>query len=232
MSPIKFISLLIVLSIFSCQNPNNSGEHSILNKNEQKQKSLWVEIHKQKLQVKNGDLITRAGIDAISASLRNFNKKDKSYSHSGIALIENDGVFVYHTLAGEENPSDKMIREPFDSFCIPHNKLGIGIFRYSLNDAEIKQLDSSFKKYYQQELKFDKVFDLKDDSAMYCAEIIYKCLKRITNNRIILPTTKAQNVRIKNPAFKNKLYKEIEYVAVDNLYLNPFCREIARISYE
>jgi hypothetical protein len=67
---------------------------------------------------------------------------------------------------------------------------------------------------------------------MYCAEIIYKCLKRITNNRIILPTTKAQNVRIKNPAFKNKLYKEIEYVAVDNLYLNPFCREIARISYE
>jgi hypothetical protein len=232
MSPVKFVSLLILLFIFSCQNTNNNGEHSTLNKKEQKQKDLWAQIHKQKLQVKNGDLITRAGVDAISASLRNFNKKDKSYSHSGIALIEDGEIFVYHTLAGAENPSDKMIREPFDSFCNPHNKLGIGIFRYSLNDAEIKQLDSSFKKYYQQELKFDKVFDLKDDSAMYCAEIIYKCLKRITNNRIILPTTKAQNVRIKNPAFKNKLFKEIEYVAVDNLYLNPFCREIARISYE
>ena len=223
--------LLSTLFLFSCENVNDKNV-ATLNARAQKEKHLWTEIHKQKLLIKNGDLITRAGTDAISASLRNFNKKDKSYSHSGIALLENGEVFVYHTLAGEENPTDKMIREPFDSFCNPHNKLGVGFFRYDISDNEIKAFDSSFKTYYKQELKFDKVFDLKDDSTMYCAEIIYKCLKRITSGRVILPTTKAQNVVIKNPAFRNKRYKEIEYVAVDNLYLNPFCREIARISYE
>lgn len=227
----KNMIVFTLLFVFSCENVNRPTA-SILNKRDEKSRELWKNISVKKLLIKNGDLITRAGTDAISASLRNFNKTDKSYSHSGIALIENGNVFVYHTLSGAENPSDKMMKQPFDSFCNPHNKSGVGFFRYDLNDKEVAAVDSIFKHYYKRGLTFDKVFDLKDDSAMYCAEIIYKTLKQVTNNRIILPTTKAQNVVIKNSAFKNKRFKQIEYVAVDNLYLNPFCREIARISYE
>ncbi|RZL61919.1 MAG: hypothetical protein EOO93_11385 [Pedobacter sp.] len=67
---------------------------------------------------------------------------------------------------------------------------------------------------------------------MYCAEIILKALKQSTQNRILLPTTTVQNFKFKNAAFNNKTFKQFEYVAIDNLYLNPYCKEIARVKFD
>src|SRR4051812_32204935 len=57
-------------------------------------------IGKAKAVVKEGDLIMRTGNDFTSEMLEQFCFKDKTYSHCGIAHIENDTVFVYHSLGG------------------------------------------------------------------------------------------------------------------------------------
>ena len=224
---------LVFISLFSCMDPGKEENPVLVTQNNPANKlAEWKgKLDSIKPLVKSGDLITRAGSDAISNSLRNFNKKDKTYSHSGIALIEGGEIYVYHTLSGDENPTDKMMREPFDSFVNPVKKNGVGIFRYDLTENEIQKFGEQLRFYYKKEMKFDKIFDLKDDSKMYCAEVISKSLNKATDNRIIIPTTIVRNFRVKDHYLGSQFRKEFEYIALDNLYQNTHCKEIARIEF-
>ncbi len=223
------VSLLLI----SCNQKSEEINTSLIKVRDPKERlaEWWTKVYEAKKKFNNGDLITRAGSDVISASLQNFNKQDKTYSHSGLAFLESGEIYVYHTIAGDNNPGDRMIREPFDSFCNPEKKSGLGIFRYDINNQEIDSLHSYIKDHFKNGMAFDKLFDLKDDSTMYCAEIITKGLKRSTNNRVIIPTTVVKNLRVKDPAFRGKVFKIFEYIAVDNLYMNSHCKEIARVQF-
>jgi Permuted papain-like amidase enzyme, YaeF/YiiX, C92 family len=189
-------------------------------------------IKENKTKVKNGDLIERADDDLVSESMRNFSKKDKTFSHCGLAFIEDGDVYVYNNMAGEENKTEKMMREPYDSFVSPHKKNGFGIFRYALTDAEIEKLHQVTKESHAKGMLFDKTFDLKTDDKMYCAEMIYKFLNTATMGRVLLPTSKIQNFRVRDPKYKGLVLKEFEYVGLDDLFLNPFCKPVVRISYK
>lgn len=181
--------------------------------------------------LQNGDLILRTDDDVVSASLRNFSATDKTYSHCGMVYLEGADWFVYHLMAGDENPSDEMEREKFDSFVNPFHKSRFGIFRYLLKKEESEKMQVQVYKYMNAKTKFDKKFDLKSDDALYCAEMVYKGLKTATSGRVILPTTVRNNF---NPERYNKSTTEIkrfEFIALDNLYLNPFCKEIKRFRY-
>jgi len=69
---------------------------------------------------------------------------------------------------------------------------------------------------------------------MYCSEIIYKSLKKITNNRVILPTSTMTNFKPKTTSmrFKNAFYKKFEYVGLDDLYMNSFCTKILGVQFK
>ena len=82
--------------------------------------------------VKTGDLILRTGRDFTSETMKQLSLTDKTYSHCGIASIENDTVFVYHSIGGEWNPNQKLRKDPFEFFCNPYENRGFGIFRYHL----------------------------------------------------------------------------------------------------
>ncbi len=192
---------------------------------------IWTFINVNKAKIKDGDLIERSDDDFVSETVRAMSLTDKTFSHSGIAFIEDGNVYVYNTMAGEENKSEQMMREPFDSFVSPYRKDGFGIFRYQLNDDERVKIHGIIKDLYDKKLLFDKSFDLKTDDKQYCSEMIYKALKKATANRIVLPTSKVQNFKLRDPKYKGMMLKEFEYVALDNLFLNPDCSQIVRISY-
>jgi hypothetical protein len=195
-------------------------------------KEILQFIAENKSKIKDGDLIERADEDLVSESMRNFSKRDKTFSHCGLAFIEDGEVYVYNNMAGEENKAEKMMREPYDSFVSPAKKTGFGIFRYSFTDAETAKLHAVTKENHQKGLLFDKTFDLKTDDKMYCAEMIYKFIKTATAGRVDIPTSKIQNFRVKDPKYKGLIMKEFEYVGLDDLFLNPFCKQVARISYK
>lgn len=230
---LSFLSFLFIL-ITACNTPSAEGSVSLQKARtpEERLATWWQKVRESEPMVKDGDLITRTGSDIISASLCNFNKQDKTYSHSGVAFIEDGEAYVYHTMAGDENPTGVMMRQPFDSFCNPSRKNGFGIFRYDLSGSEMDSFRSLIINHYQNKMIFDTTFDLKDDNSMYCAEIIYKGLKVSTQNRIILPTTTVRNYTFKQVGYESKTLKELEYVALDNLYMNPHCREIARVKFD
>ena len=228
---ISFITT-ITFSFCTRTGSNNNTVGNTANMKRKKEAVILELIAQNKPRLKDGDLVQRTDDDFVSETLRDMSVTDKTYSHCGFAFYEDGQWMVYNNMAGGENKLEKMMREPFDSFVSPNKKTGFGIFRYNLSDSEFAKLYKITKFNYDNGLKFDKTFDLKTDDKMYCAEMIYKFLIQATNGRVLLPTTKKTNFKLKDPKYKGAVLKEFEYVAMDNLNLNPFCKEISRVSYK
>ena len=176
-----------------------------------------VQIKNAEKIIHSGDLIVRTGNDFTSEMLRQLNQHDKTYSHCGIASIENDTIFVYHALGGEFNPDQKLRRDAFDLFCEPYCDRGFGIFRFQLPLATLNRITLAAKRNYQAGLMFDMKFDLQTNDRMYCAEFVYKSFLAGSNNSI---------------AFNLSRLKNFLYIGVDDLFLNPNCYEVKRFVYK
>ncbi len=185
-------------------------------KEEQKITAELDTIYMNKKMVKQGDLIVRTGKDFTSETMRQLSAQDKTYSHCGIASIEHDSLFVYHSIGGEWNPDQKLRRDPFEIFCDPFENRGFGIFRYKLKPEENARLINVVQKLYAQGIMFDMQFDLASDERMYCTEFVYKAVEEASHNKISLSTTTLNHIKI---------------VAPDNLFINPACIEIKRVIF-
>ncbi|MFN8243604.1 MAG: hypothetical protein U0X40_06070 [Ferruginibacter sp.] len=168
-------------------------------------------------QVKSGDLITRTGSDFTSDGLRGLNQRDQTYSHCGIASLENDSLFVYHSLGGEWNPDQRIRRDPFAVFANPNSNRGIGIFRFPLTVAEQETLMGTVQSFYQAGIMFDMKFDLASNDHMYCAEFVYKSYLLGTHGRL---------------AFTISHIGRFAFVGVDDLFLEPSCRLQQKLVYK
>ncbi len=225
----------ILLTLIACKRKSGAynydqlgATHNLPKKSEAELKAFIAE---SKQKIKDGDLIMRTGIGLESEAIRNLSQKDKTFSHCGLAFHEDGQVYVYNAIGGKENPSEKLLREPFETFVDPAAEDGFGIYRYSLSDSEISALYGILLDYYKKGVLFDHAFDLKTDDRMYCAEVIYKSLKQATNNRVALPTTTIKNYTARTPNLKERVFKDFEYIGVDDLFINPFCQLITLISY-
>ena len=185
-------------------------------KEEQKITLALDTIYRNKTMVKQGDLIVRTGRDFTSETMRRLSVQDKTYSHCGIASIEHDSLFVYHSIGGEWNPDQKLRRDPFEIFCNPFENRGFGIFRYKLRPEENVRLVRVAQKFYTEGIMFDMRFDLASDERMYCTEFVYKAVEEASHNKISLSTTTLNH---------------IIFVAPDNLFINPACNEIKRVIF-
>ncbi len=166
--------------------------------------------------IKSGDVITRTGSDFTSECLRQINVHDKTWSHCGIASIENDSVFVYHALGGDFNPDQSIKRDYITVFADPVNNRGIGIYRQQLNERQLTQLLNTTHQLYKDKTKFDMDFDLQTDDRMYCAEFVYKAFLWSTNGAV---------------HFDSSTIKDKTFIGVDNIILYPGCRNIEKLFY-
>jgi hypothetical protein len=213
-----FCCLLFFLP--ACQKKNHYSNFTLSTtdsvKLEQDAKSSFDSIQLYKKLIRSGDLILRTGIDFTSETMRLLSSKDKTYSHCGIASIENDSLFVYHAIGGEFNPDQKLRRDPFELFCNPYENRGFGIFRYKLTAVQKEKLINVVHAFYKKGIKFDMQFDLATDDRMYCSEFVYKSIEQAIDHQIILPVT---------------VLSHVKFIATDNLFINPLCSEVKRVVF-
>jgi hypothetical protein len=138
----------------------------------------YQRIDSAKPLIQNGDLIFRNGTDEVSQAARSMNRIDTSFSHCGLLLVENDSIFVYHAIGGHYNPSQKLRRDPLDSFLIPLEADRFALYRYPLSRKENDSLTMIVQHYYSIGLKFDMYFNFLSDDKMYCSEFVFKCLNK------------------------------------------------------
>ena len=201
----------------------------------------WMVIRGIKDSIQDGDLILRCGNDFISESLSDFSQQEKLYSHSGIAIMDDGIMHVYSNMAGDINPDEIMRRDPVDSFITPAHNVAVGLYRYDLSQDELEKLKMIVRNHYNNKLEFDMNFDLSTDNKMYCAEMIAKAVEDATSGRIVFSKSIINNT-LKEKYLKKLLEKKIvpsarvadqrEYLALDNLYFNPHCREVAKVIFD
>ena len=173
-------------------------------------------IDKAKGMLRTGDLVFRTGNDLTSFFFKQLNVKDNTYSHCGIASVEDSGVFIYHVLGGEFNPGEQILHEPLNVFISPRENDGFGIFRYPLSASEGNRVIYTARQIQKAGVRFDMDFDLATNHKMYCAEFVHKTLRWATGERIVTDST--------NAGFKTG-------ITTDNLFGNAQCRELGRFVY-
>lgn len=181
-----------------------------------KNERAFASIYAVRPMIQQGDMILRTGNDFTSESLRQLSFTDKTYSHCGIASIENDSIFVYHALGGEWNPDEKLRRDPLELFCNPEENRGFGVYRFKFEATQINKLDSIVRAWYSKGVTFDMKFDLSTNDKLYCAEFVSKAISLGSGRHVNFSTSRINN---------------FEFVAVDNLFLNSNCVEKKRVRY-
>lgn len=166
--------------------------------------------------VQSGDIVFRLGHGFISESMRRFSLKDSRYSHTGIIGIENGKQVVYHLLGGESSVT-VMQKESLDKFCSKNEAASFAVYRVSLNEAQKKSIDSLNQYYFRIKLPYDNRFDLAADSAMYCTEYVSKILSKVSGKNILISSS---------------ILSGHEYIACDDIYLNPFMHKVFSFDYE
>ena len=214
----KIRGLLSCLFLFySCQQQVNAS--FIKNaENVTKTRILKSEacIDSLKYFIQDGDVITRTGTDFTSQALRQFCRKDDTYSHCGIVSKESDSFFVYHAIGGEINPKETLQREWLPRFCDGESNEGIGIFRFKMDSIKLMREKKFIQEKYSEGIRFDMEFDLRTDEKMYCSEFVAKTLMYAYQNKI---------------RFDSTFIQQKPYFTVDNIFLNKLCREIHRFKY-
>ncbi len=202
-----FILGAIFLLSFSSINTNESNDNHI---------KLANKINSQVIpdsMFRTGDLIFRDGRGFISAAFRKLSLSDPRYSHAGIIHIEKGKLFVFHLLGGEANKNNKMRKELLSNFCSPIQSNSFAVYR---TDQNGKSIDSLAEYFFRKKVEFDSEFNLETDNKMYCTELLYKILKRVSGQDNFLPLTTLSGVK---------------YEACDNIYLSHHSKKIYSINY-
>lgn len=204
----------LVFFYFGCDSITKTEKENYEEK--EKLKHVNILLSQTKKIIKSGDIITRTGNDFTSECLRKLCRKDATYSHCGIANIENDSIFIYHALGGDWNPGQKILRESFEKFGDPKENKGIGIFRLACTDAEKIALIDFARDFRNRGIEFDMAFDLKTDNKMYCAEFVAKTIEKASKMSIRIHRSKIN---------------DFEFIGVDDIFLNPASKKITGLIY-
>lgn len=155
--------------------------------------------------LKSGNIVLRMGLGADSRLLSLMNRRDKSYSHCGIVMIENGYPFVYHSIGGEDNPDERLRRDSAWLFFSPRFNTQIAVIKYDFSAANVDRLRATVSKYYHSRPKFDLKFDLATDDKLYCSEFVYKAITSAMNDTAYLHVTTAIGHR---------------FVGIDDIFMN------------
>lgn len=167
--------------------------------------------------LQTGDLVVRRGDDMTSYMLSRLNTSDKRYSHCGIVSVEIDGVYVYHSIGGEDNLDEKLRKDKAEQWLSPANNLAFGIYRYSVVDSLKQEYMSAIQQFYMYDIMFDMDFDLATDDRMYCSEMIFKAIKWSISDNIDLSANTRHGKR---------------YIGVDDLYRNRQTVPVCQIKFK
>ncbi len=167
--------------------------------------------------LRSGYIVLRMGLGADSRLLAQMNRKNKSYSHCGIVMVENGYPFVYHSIGGENNPDERLRRDSANFFFSPVYNTAIAVVRYDLDPGRLGELGNIVREYYKRRPKFDMKFDLRTDDKLYCSEFVFKAVNKAAHDTAYIGTTSVAGLR---------------FVGTDNLFVNPHAHMVWQTAFK
>lgn len=120
--------------------------------------------------LKAGDLICRHGIGFWSEKFRLTGAHDQRFSHIGIILRKDDGLYVIHAEADDFSGNGVVFSEPLKKFL----KTAQHTAAFRLKGVDGENLAKAAETFCGT--PFDWQFDLKTKDELYCTELIQEAL--------------------------------------------------------
>jgi hypothetical protein len=124
--------------------------------------------------IKEGDIICRLGDRFWSQFFKDLSLQDKRYSHLGIIHINSGVVTVINAEGNTGHGRDFVDEVPLMDFLRIARAVGI----YRLKNIDGNQISNLAIEY--KGVPFDWQFDMYDESKLYCTELLYVILKRLS----------------------------------------------------
>jgi hypothetical protein len=105
--------------------------------------------------------------------IKDISVTDKRFSHIGIIRIHNGHVSVINAEGDTGHGRDFVNEITIEEFL--KHAVSVGIYR--LNDADGSEISNLAMEYLG--IPFDWHFDMKDESKLYCTELLYVIFKRV-----------------------------------------------------
>lgn len=228
----------IIIPLSACNNNNDTAKKKTPEEMQMEKNRINDSLLQDaKKNIREGDLVLRGGKDFSSRFVKDLNKRDRTYSHGGIAIQKNGQVYVYHIIPDHTHTNDKMRFEKIDSFLVAYDNNDFAIARFMMDSLETAVFLQYMQQQYEKKISFDMDFRLETDNEMYCSEMIAKGLKAATRQRIKIKTdllndkSKYKLIRMyyKMP---EKEFVNREIIPIDRLFLDSNCTIIKRYHYE
>jgi hypothetical protein len=139
----------------------------------------YIQEHEIVSYLRNGDIICRLGDRPWSLLFREISPNDKRFSHLGIVRISGGIISVINAeglaVEGRGYVNEVSLKE-FLKIA-----QSVGIYRLNgidgIDGNEISDAALEFKGY-----PFDWQFDMNENTKLYCSELLYVVLKKISPN--------------------------------------------------
>ena len=231
------VPLLLLIVIISCNEKSQNKTVPSITK-QVTNDTIQQHIDSLKKICLPGDLVVRLGDDFISDRIRYLSTTDHSYSHAGIVVMHSDTKMICNIYPDDNVPGADTVRyDPIDSFLNRRTNLTCALYRYELSESEKQNFEDELNSYHKNKIHFDKKYDLTTDDKMYCSEMIYKALKKITRDRILikqsLTPVNMQNmlsIYFKAYNFTKTIISKRKIISIDKLYNNANCRVLMKFA--
>lgn len=152
----------------------------------------------------SGDLIYRFGNGFFSGLFRDFSTQEKRFSHVGIIYRphHSDSIFVLHAEASELTGIGGVRKDRAGLFLHKVNEWAIYRVQASLDQR--REIARQALNHHSRKVPFDRTFDVMDTSAVYCTELVARCVNKALHTELIQQrTTRAKR----------------RFIAIDDTYL-------------
>lgn len=125
--------------------------------------------------LKDGDVAFRRGNGLSSYAVLAMDGSG-TYSHVGVIISKDSSFYVVHEVPyeGETIKDDGIKCESVYDFFLPE-KAGQGaIYRVEMSDEERAKIKAFLIRQVDLGTPFDHDYDLSDDSAQYCTELVWR----------------------------------------------------------
>lgn len=119
--------------------------------------------------IRDGDLVFRLGRSVESSLVQ---QAGNGFSHVGMLVWVADTLKVVHAVPKEKN--DSMVFEPIERFLSQAKAQKAGFYKVECPDSIAKSASEYALKRYEEGCMFDHMYDLEDETKMYCTELVWR----------------------------------------------------------
>lgn len=141
--------------------------------------------------IEPGDIICRYCGGLWSEMFRRLSGTEKRFSHAGIVVRDNGRLWVIHAAANDCTGRGEVAKVLFEDFAAEAKDFAV--YRVT-RGFEVREL-IALNALGCLGRPFDTAFDLSTDEALYCTELVWRCVNAAAGEEII-GTTKAGHRRI------------------------------------